>query len=84
MQQFRIAINKLSGWLFSRVLASHPGCLGLNFGRDMSVLGPLVYMMEMTLVKSLHSGQLGNKPSALQALFGLHPSAAHVCSCMFM
>jgi hypothetical protein len=64
--------------------------------------------MEMTLVKSLHSGapdvihntrtckasarqqairiarlarrQLGIKLSALQVLFGLHPSAVHVCS----
>jgi hypothetical protein len=50
----------------------------------------------MTLVKSLHSGdpdlirnklarcQLGNKPSALQLLFRLHLSAAHVCSCIYV
>jgi hypothetical protein len=36
-----MAINKLSGWLFSRVLASHAEGL-LDPGRDMSVLGPLV------------------------------------------
>ena len=34
---FRIAINKLPGWLFSRVLASHAGGPGLIPGRDMSV-----------------------------------------------
>ena len=33
--------NKLSRWLFSRVLASHAGGLGSSPGRDMSVLGPL-------------------------------------------
>jgi hypothetical protein len=44
----------------------------------------------MTLVKFLHSYDtteharcyLGKKPSALQVLFGLNPSAVHVCSCM--
>jgi hypothetical protein len=41
MQMFRIAINKLSGWLFSRVLASHVGGPGLIPGQDMSVLGSL-------------------------------------------
>jgi hypothetical protein len=35
---FRIAVNKLSGWLFSRVLASHAGSIP---GLDMFVLGPL-------------------------------------------
>ncbi len=39
---FRIAINKLFEWLFSRVLASHCGGPGLIPGQDMSVLGPLV------------------------------------------
>ncbi len=32
--------DKLSRWLFSRVLASHAGGPGSNPGRDMSVLGP--------------------------------------------
>jgi hypothetical protein len=36
-----VAIIKLSGWLFSRVLASHAGGPGWIPGRDMSVLGPL-------------------------------------------
>jgi hypothetical protein len=34
--------NMMSGWLFSRVLASHAGGPGLIPGRDMSVLGTLV------------------------------------------
>ncbi len=47
-------------------------------------------MMEMTLVKSLHSGdpdvpddQAAGRylADALQLLFGLHPRAVHVCSC---
>jgi hypothetical protein len=42
MSMFRIAIDKLSGWLFSGVLASHAGGPGSNPGRDASVLGPLV------------------------------------------
>jgi hypothetical protein len=37
---FRIAINKLSGWLFPRVIASHARGPGSIPGRD-SVLGPL-------------------------------------------
>ncbi len=49
--------------------------------------------MELTLVKSLHSGypdmicnaktcnaSARHQPSALQVLYGLHPSAVHVCS----
>jgi len=35
-------INKLSRWLFSRVLASHARSPSPIPGRDMSVLGPLV------------------------------------------
>ncbi len=50
---FRIAINKLLRWFFSRVLASHEGGPGSIPGRDMSVLGPL-FRMEIT-VKSLHN-----------------------------
>jgi hypothetical protein len=42
MWMFRIASNKLSGWLFSRVLASHAGGPASSPGQDMSVLGPLV------------------------------------------
>ncbi len=38
MLKFRIAINKLSEWLFSRVLASHAGGPGSISGWDMSVL----------------------------------------------
>jgi hypothetical protein len=38
---FRIAINKLSGWLFSRLLASHAGAPCSITRRDMSVPGPL-------------------------------------------
>ncbi len=41
MQMFRITINNLSGWLFSRLLASQAGGPGPIPGRDMSVLGPL-------------------------------------------
>ncbi len=41
MQMFQIAINKLSGWLFSRVLVSHAGGLGSIPCGDISVLGPL-------------------------------------------
>ncbi len=57
----------------------------------------LQFRMEMTLVKSLHSGDhnvirnkrtckvsASIKPSALHVLFNLHPSAVHLCSCMFM
>ncbi len=33
--------NKLSRWLFSRVLAAHAVGPGSNPGRDMSVSGPL-------------------------------------------
>jgi hypothetical protein len=44
---FRIAINKLSKWLFSRVLASHRGGPdGTNQSWD------LQFRMEMTLVRS--------------------------------
>ncbi len=39
-QMFRIAINKLFEWLFSRVLASHRGCPVSIPGRDMPVLSP--------------------------------------------
>ncbi len=89
---FRIAINKLSGCLFSRVLASHAGGPGSN--RSTCQSWDLQIRKEITLVKSLYIGdskhtelarrQLGNKPCALQVLFGLHPSKIHVCSCMFM
>ena len=55
---FRLAINKLSGWLFSRVLVSHAGGPVSNPDRDMSVLGLLDYSrIEMTPVKSLNSGE---------------------------
>ncbi len=40
MQMFQIALNKLFESLFSRVLASHHGGLGLIPSRDMSVLEP--------------------------------------------
>jgi hypothetical protein len=40
MKMFRIAINKLSGWLFSRLLTSHARDTGSIPGRDMSILGP--------------------------------------------
>jgi len=47
--------------------------------------------MKITLVKSLHSGDrdvilaAGRCfADALQVLFGLHPSAVHVCSWIFM
>ncbi len=39
-------VNKLFKWLFSGVLASHPGGPGSIPGQDISVLGPLA--MEMT------------------------------------
>ena len=56
----RAHIDKLSGWLFSRVLASHAGGPGSIPGRDMSVLGPLV-RMKMTLVKSpYHNIKISN------------------------
>jgi hypothetical protein len=44
---FQIANNKLFIWLFSKVLASHLGGLGLIPSRDLQL------RMEMTLVKSL-------------------------------
>jgi hypothetical protein len=52
---FRIAINQLFEWLFSRVLASRQGGLGLIPGQNMS-FSDLQVRMEMTLFKSLHSG----------------------------
>jgi hypothetical protein len=50
-------------------------------------------MMDMTLVKSLHSGDPDvpddlaagrHLADALQLLFGLHPRAVHLCSCIFL
>jgi hypothetical protein len=41
MYMFRIAVNKLFEWLFSRVLTSHHTGPGSIPGREMSVSGPL-------------------------------------------
>ncbi len=53
LYRLRTPINKLFEWIFYRMLASHRGGLGSIPGRDMSVLGPLVYDGDD---KSLHSG----------------------------
>ena len=52
---FRIAINKLFYWLFSRVLTAHRGGLGSIPGRDMSLLGPLKDGDDLVQVSSVIS-----------------------------
>jgi hypothetical protein len=58
---FRIAINKLFTWLFSRVLATHRGCKDSIPGRDMSVWGPLLYKLKLNFHFSKDSPKLGTK-----------------------
>jgi len=48
---FRIAINKLFEWLFSRVLASHR----IRFVPETCQFWNLKFRMEMTLIKSLYN-----------------------------
>jgi hypothetical protein len=76
---------------FSKVLArprfySWPGHVSLGTSRNDS--GQVSLYSGDPGHDSQHSEharrQLGNKPSPLQVLFGLYPSAVHVCSCMFM
>ncbi len=90
---FRIAINKLFEWLFSRVLASHRGGPCSIPGQDMSVY----FRTEMTLVKSLHNSDptcfethrlASSRSQATCLAIAIRPAyilvqfmCVHVCSC---